>query len=139
MSSDALRVVWTLMGALGTSAGIVCLGVIYWLHREALRDDWALTQVSGPRLNFLRLHTQGEVADTLLFCWAVLALVLAVSAAFGAGIASILGSNQGALVLLVGCEVLLVLGIGLLVVLGVKRLQQRRSIFRTIRLNKEAR
>jgi uncharacterized integral membrane protein len=138
VTSDQLRAVWTFVGAIGTSAGIVCMAVVYWLHREAQRDDWALSQVTNPRLNFLRMHTQGEVADTSLFAWAVLALVLAVSAAFGAGVASILGSGQAALVLLLALVLALVAGVVLLVVLGVKRLQRRRSIFRTIRVNREA-
>lgn len=126
------------MGAIGMVFGLVGFGIVYWLGREARRDDWALSQAVNPRLSFLRQHTQGEVTDTTVLTWAVLALVLAVSAAFGAGVAALMGNGPVALALLVGCEVALVVGVVLLVALGVMRLQRRRAIFRTVRLNREA-
>lgn len=126
------------MGAIGALAGLAGLGIVYWLRREARRDDWALSQAVNPRLSFLRQHTQGEVIDTTVLTWAVAALVLAVSAAFGAGVTSLMGNGPAALVLLVGCEVALVVGVVLLVALGVMRLQRRRAIFKTVRLNREA-
>jgi hypothetical protein len=114
---EALRVVWTV------STGIGALIMLYLL-REVWIDDHAIGQVRPPRADFLRVHTRGEVWDQAILTIKALLLFLA-------GVLAITLDGPWPIPPIV-------LSAGLLVLLGVFKFQRRRRIFRTLRLNREA-
>lgn len=116
VTTEQFRLIWTVLGALGTILFLI-------LAREARLDHVALTQVRPPRLDFLRMHTRGELQDVAM-------LTLVIGCMAGAGAASMMGVPLVAVALLVISECLLV-------ALGFVKLMRRRAIFRSLRLSRK--
>ena len=115
---EALRLLWTI----GTGFG--ALRALYLL-RQVWLDDSAIRQVRPPRADFLRVHTRGEVWDQAV-------LTVKIAALFLAGVASLTVDSFWPVI---GICV----SVALLIYLQEVKLARRRRIFRTLRLNREAR
>lgn len=135
MTSDQLRLLWTAFGLAGTVIGIVGLGIMLWLRRDAKRTDEAIKQVRPE----LAGHTEGEVSDQTALTITTAIELAATAAAFFAGVASLAQVSAVALMLLVALELLLVASVVALVVLGFLKLRRRQSIARTFRIHNTAR
>lgn len=137
MSSDQLRWVWTVVGAVGVLAFFVGLTVLVFLSRDAVRYDWALGQLQRPGLDLARMQSHGDVRDMWMLVAVMLALGAGVTAAFVAGVAASFAQTQFAIVLLVADEVFSVLGTIVLVILGLLKLRQRNAIRNAVQLAKK--
>lgn len=137
MSSEQLRILWTVVGGIGSVAGLVAAVIGWWLMRDSARTNWAIQQVQTSVFSLHRMHSQGDVVDSRVLELAIGLMFLTVSAQCGAGLAAEFGSSSWALVLLVVSEILTVSSLVVMVVLGVLKLNRRRRIFTAVR-NKEA-
>jgi hypothetical protein len=135
---DALRWLWTVVGAIGAITSLAGLLIMVWLARDAERYDWALKQLRGSGLELARLQSAGDVRDMWILVAAMAVLLVDVAMACGAGLASFFGLSQIAISLLVGSEICTVLGALDLVALGVMKLNRRQAVVRTVKLNRKA-
>lgn len=108
---------WTVATGVGT------IIQLYLLH-EVWIDDRAIMQVRPPRSDFLRVHTRGEVWDQSLLTAKMVAL-------FIAGVLAYTVDTFWPIIPIV-------FSAGLLVLLSFSKFQRRRRIFRTLRLNRQA-
>jgi hypothetical protein len=115
---DVLRAVWTGGTGLGTLIMIALL-------REVMIDNWAISQIRRPGTDVLRVVAQGEVWDQTIRLTGVASL-------FFAGVLSYV-PGTGEFVLM-----LLVLSAAAQVFLATVKMNRRRQLMRTLRLNRKA-
>jgi hypothetical protein len=115
---EVLRAVWTIGTGLGT---LVMLALL----REVLIDNWAISQITRPSTSVLRMTTRGEVDDQII-------RLVAVASLFLAGLMTYAGQSTVVIALL--C-----ISAAAQVALGTVKLQRRRRLLRTLRLNRKAR
>lgn len=113
ISPDQLRIVWTVLGALGTVLFLL-------LVRETRITLWAIGQVRPARFDLATMQTRGELQDLAL-------LSLVIGSMTGAGLSSVWGVPLITISLLVLSEVLLV-------VLGIVKYARHHKLLRTVRL-----
>ena len=128
MSTDDLRVVWT---AFCMAVATVALGgavIMFWLERDALKTDEAVSQVRTPRSKFMRITTRGEVIDLRYKVWVAIALMVAMGLHGMAGLMAIVGGPSGVVFWsLISGEIMVGVAVALLTRLGLgKRLRQER-------------
>lgn len=111
--TDAIRWGWTFLTAWGVLFAV-------WNFREAVVDNWAVSQVRTRPVDVLRLQVRAEVYLHAM-------ILLALFADFLAGVFALLAQSIGALVaLIVSAAALIILSFG--------HTQRRRKIFQAIRL-----
>jgi len=113
---EVVRAVWTVSTGVGTL-------IMLWLLREALVDNWAISQVHRTNGSALRLITRGEVEDQTVRVFSVFCLFL------GGGLSYFM---QPALVI-----ALLTLSAFAQVAIGIIKLSRRRRLFDTLRLDRK--
>lgn len=141
MSSDQLRVLWIVVGGIGSVAGIVGVGIMLWLRGDALRFVTALGQVTRPypNLSMYKQHVEGDVRDQTVLTFVAGVLFATVFVFFAAGVAAVLGMSPVAITLILLGELLLAGDLVAVVVLGLVKLRHRQELFRSVRMNRQAR
>lgn len=134
MTGDQLRMLWTSIGGVGTLAGLAGMGVMLWLLRDAWRYDWALRHIDRPGLAMARRHVEDDLWDHWALLVVMSTLLLAAMTAFGAGVMALLALSMNALLLLVGCEVLLVAAVIAVTIMGVVKMSRRQAFLRAVQL-----
>lgn len=113
---EIVRAVWTVSTGVGTL-------LMLWLVREALVDNWAVSQQHRSNGGALRLITRGEVEDQAVRTISLLCLFLG-------GVLSYF--MQSTLVI-----ALLVLSAWAQVMIGIIKLHRRRRLFDTLKLTRK--
>jgi hypothetical protein len=114
---EIVRAVWTVSTGVGTL-------IMLWLLREALVDNWAISQVHRSNGGALRIITRGEVEDQAVRVASVFCLCAAGALSY---------FMQPTLVI-----ALLVLSAFAQVTLGIIKLHRRRRLFDTLKLTRKA-
>lgn len=109
---------WTSLTAVGVVSAL-------WNLREALVDNWALSQSPQGGIEVLRMQTRNSIWDHAL-------ILAALAGNLIAGVCSLFGFATGALLSLL-------LSAGLLIYLSFSQTQRRRRLFDVLRLRRPKR